>query len=171
MHRLASIGVLLAMTGCSHLPDSSAMPSMPSLPSSSDIVGNPLVGAGGFIADTHTYHRGPNRPVGDSDNMRRVAGQDMASDPLLPEEGNIWPGPIPADKTLADIEKQNAAEVLKSGEQLNLGNGGLSGGGAPSRTPATPSVTSFKPILVPNGNGTSMLIGPDGSVKTVPTPP
>ena len=25
-------------------------------------------------------------------------------------------------------------------------------------------------IMVPNGNGTSTLIGPDGSIQTVPTP-
>jgi hypothetical protein len=141
---------LLAITGCSQVG------------SPSDYVGSPLVGAGGFIADTHTIKRGPNQPQGDSDNMRRVAGQEMVSDPLLPEPGNIWPGPLAPEKTLGDIEKQTAAEVLKSGEQLDLGNGSATQRSNPA---------AQKPILVPNGNGTSMLIGPDGSVKTVPTPP
>jgi hypothetical protein len=34
-----------------------------------------------------------------------------------------------------------------------------------------PAPPAGKGILVPNGNGTSTLIGPDGSVSTVPTKP
>lgn len=142
MSRIASIGLLLAMTGCSY-------------------AGSPLSGSGGFIADTHTFNRGPNHPPGDSDNIRRVSGQNPVSDPLLPEAGNVWPGPLPADQTLGDIEKQNAADTLKSGEQLNLGG--------TTQSTAAPQI-SQKPILVPNGNGTSMRIAPDGTVTTVPTP-
>jgi hypothetical protein len=150
MRRLASIGLLLAMTGCSYV----GYPN--------DYVGNPLAGGGGFLADTHTFNRGPNRVQGDSDNIRRVSGENPTSDPLLPESGNVWPGPLPPDMTLGDIEKANGSgDVLKSGEQLNLGGTAPSPGNAPY---------SQKPVLVPNGNGTSLLIGPDGSVKTVPTP-
>ena len=147
MRRLASLGFLLAMTGCSYVGNPG------------DYFGSPLDGSVGFLGDTHTYHRGPNSPSLDSDNMLRVAGQNPTAEPLLPEGGNVWPGPLPPEMTLGDIEKQNAsADVLKPGEQLNLGGN-------------APSPTSQKPILVPNGNGTSLMISPDGSVKTVPTPP
>ncbi len=43
------------------------------------------------------------------------------------------------------------------------------GGNGRYRTLESP-VPGNRGILVPNGNGTSTLIGPDGSVQTVPTP-
>jgi hypothetical protein len=34
-----------------------------------------------------------------------------------------------------------------------------------------PERPAGRPVMVPNGNGTSTIINPDGSVTTVPTPP
>ena len=45
---------------------------------------------------------------------------------------------------------------------LNPGNGGVQ--------TYTPSTGGGVGIVVPNGNGTSTLVGPDGSVQTVPSP-
>jgi hypothetical protein len=73
--------------------------------------GNPLVGAGGFIGDTLSIKRGPNQPPGDSVNMRRVLGQDAPTEPLLPEPGNVWPGPPPPEPTLEDIQKMQGTEA------------------------------------------------------------
>jgi hypothetical protein len=138
MRRIASLGLLLALAGCGQY------------------VGSPFAGFGGFIADTHNISRSPNRPAGDSDNMRRVEGQPATSEPLVPEPGNVWPGPLPPDKTLADIERDTNG-TLKPGEAMTLRNPDASQNGTGT-------------VMVPNGNGTSTLIRPDGSVQTVPTP-
>ena len=200
MRRLVPLGLLLAMTGCGQYASS------------------PFVGFGGFIGDTHTVYRNPNRPPGNAENMLRVMGQPVTDEPLTPEPGNVWPGPLPPQQTLQDIEKSNNDSMLRPGEELNLGRPRGSGNPAPglfqpnpSNTPAAqgdpavPPITAPPPqppprsptiqtgtgagtlnnggsvstytapngatgIVVPNGNGTSTLIGPDGGVQTVPTP-
>ena len=43
-----------------------------------------------------TSGNNPNFPVGDSENMRRVTGEQVEVPPLTPEPGDIWPGPPPA---------------------------------------------------------------------------
>ncbi len=93
MRRIALLGLILsssfALQGCG-------------------VVGNPTDGLGGFIADTHTPFRHPNRPEGDAQNMQRAEGQSVTVDPLLTEPGNVWPGPIPPTTTLSDLESGNA---------------------------------------------------------------
>jgi hypothetical protein len=207
MRRFALLCLVAALPGC-------------------DYIGNPYDGFGGFIGDTHSVYRNPNRPVGDSENLRRVTGRGVNIDPLLPEPGNVWPGPTPQDPTLADIERsQNSGQPLGAATapattdqpvvphpqprpyppgsstpptamapvppvaplprvpapaptqappppltvqtpqgpaRLNPGSGGVQ-----TYTPATGGGMG---IVVPNGNGTSTLIGPDGSVQTVPSP-
>ncbi len=197
MRLLAPLGLLLALSGCGTIADS------------------PFEGFGGFLADTHTPMRGPNSPVGDSDNMRRVMGEPTTAEPLVPEPGNVWPGPLPPEMTLGDIQRTNDADMLKPGEELRFGaprgsstppaplpqqpvQNGQRIQPAPSSTPALqpaprdptistpggPAVlgrgggtvqTYTDPrgntgIVIPNGNGTSTLIAPDGSVQTVPSP-
>jgi hypothetical protein len=46
----------------------------------------------------------PNLPVSDSENMRRVVGQEPSVPPLRTEPGDIWPGPLPPSPTLKDLE-------------------------------------------------------------------
>lgn len=194
MRRLASIGLLLALSGCGHFS-------------------SPFDGFGGFIGDTHTIYSNPNRPVGDSDNIRRVQGLPATSEPLTPEPGNVWPGPIPQDKTLQDIAREPDA-LMKPGEEMGVrsprGSSTPPGSTQPGlvipttppagpalpdhqqpRPPASSVVTTpqgpailnnqgsvktytdpkgVNGIVVPNGNGTSTLIAPDGTVQTVPTP-
>lgn len=55
-----------------------------------------------------TSGRNPNRPVGDSENMRRVMGEKVEAPALTPEPGDIWPGPLPPAMTLQDLERQGA---------------------------------------------------------------
>ena len=55
----------------------------------------------------------PNFPAGDSENMRRVTGEQVESPALTPEPGDIWPGPVPPEPTLQELEQgglQSAAE-------------------------------------------------------------
>ena len=52
-----------------------------------------------------TTGNNPNRPVADSDNLRRSIGEDVPVQPLLTEPGDIWPGPPPPELTLEDIDR------------------------------------------------------------------
>ena len=46
----------------------------------------------------------PHLPIGDSANLRRVIGDRTAPEPLMPEPGDIWPGPLPPTPTLRDLQ-------------------------------------------------------------------
>jgi hypothetical protein len=200
---------------------------------------SPFTGFGNFVGDTHTVSLRANMPVGDSENVRRVTGREVAVEPLLPEPGNIWPGPPPPEPTLEDIERQqnNGQPIggvvppyngMPPGTNPAMPPGQLPGqpvaphpqprpytrgsstppGTVPTQTfppvagpaplpqgqrapqppggmvqtpqgpvtmgPNTGGVQTYSVpgggtgIVVPNGNGTSTLVGPDGSVQTVP---
>ena len=70
---------------------------------------SPLVGFGGFIGNTHTFRANPNLPPGSDENLLRAQGRGNAPEPLLPEGGNIWPGPTPPEPSLSDIQRQQNA--------------------------------------------------------------
>jgi len=203
MRQYALIGLLLLLSGCS--------------------------GAYDFFMDTHTYIWNPNRPIADSENIRRVRGLAPQLPPVTPEPGNVWPGPIPPEPTLSDLEKettplggqvspdtttpeapfspdhrqprpatrgsstppgntQPGLEVPQSGTSPSPRPPSSVPGPGPVgnvyQTPQGPAVgtrtqghvdTLSGPgrngaIVVPNGNGTSTIINPDGSITTVPTP-
>jgi hypothetical protein len=46
----------------------------------------------------------PNLPRTDSENMRRVQGEEPAVPTLTTEPGDIWPGPLAPPPTLKDLE-------------------------------------------------------------------
>ncbi|HET7880764.1 MAG TPA: hypothetical protein VFL55_07740 [Acetobacteraceae bacterium] len=48
----------------------------------------------------------PNMPVGNSENMRRVIGDEVETPVLTPEPGDIWPGPLKPEPTLQELEQQ-----------------------------------------------------------------
>src|SRR5690242_4768236 len=50
----------------------------------------------------------PHFPIGDSENLRRVTGEQVETPPLTPEPGDIWPGPLPPSPTLQDLEQGGA---------------------------------------------------------------
>jgi len=130
----------------------------------------------------------PNTPVTNSVNMSRVKGRDVAVTPLTTEPGDIWPGPLPPPKTLQDLERQSpmGSQAPAKGSPLDrAGNPLLApvpSGTAGSTTdsvqgvnPAAPTPQQGQPqadrrIIVPNGNGTSTVIYPDGRIETIPTP-
>ena len=114
MRRLAnSAAAAVALTGCQQYASS------------------PFDGFGGFIQNTHTFATNPNRPPGDAENIQRSEGRDVSADPLLPEPGNIWPGPPQPQPTLEDIIKQDQNGAI-----------GAPGSGAP---PAPPPPGSPEP--------------------------
>jgi hypothetical protein len=203
MRRLALIALTITLPGC-------------------DYVGSPFTGFGGFIGNTHGFQANPNRPAGSSENMRRSEGVEVPIEPLLPESGNIWPGPTPPEPTLSDLQRQQNQQEPPSPQQppeqpptqpppgrpprgsstppgsVQPGLPSVEGAPAPApapneqpapkgqvfQTPGGPVVSNpgsngiqtftspkgGQGIVIPNGNGTSTLIGPDGSVTTVPNP-
>jgi hypothetical protein len=48
----------------------------------------------------------PNFPADDSENLRRVMGEQVDAPPLTPEPGDVWPGPLPPEPTLQDLQQQ-----------------------------------------------------------------
>jgi hypothetical protein len=113
----------------------------------------------------------PHRPGVDSDNMRRVIGQDAPTAALESEPGDVWPGPLPPTPTLSDME--GTMGIGSAAQQPNYGTSAATGArparaAAPVAAPASPARTA--PVVVPNGNGTSTAIHPDGRIETIPTP-
>jgi len=190
MRRFALLGLVLLLPGCTGFAD--------------------------FMGDTMTYGTNPNSPVGDSENMRRARGLDAEVEPLTPEPGNIWPGPVQPMPTLQDLEK-GGFQPSSTGEPYTPDHrqptprgsstppGNVQPGLPPELRPRPPSVSTTPPsrgqtgravqtpsgpgvtsggtsgyqtlttprgqsVVVPNGNGTSTVIHPDGTVETIPTP-
>jgi hypothetical protein len=100
----------------------------------------------------------PNMPVNDSENMRRVQGQDTSEPPLTTEAGDIWPGPLAPPPTLQDLEATGGLtpqpEAPVPGSPLSRGVGTP----YPSPNPGTGSST-------PPGNSQPGLVTPQ------PAPP
>jgi hypothetical protein len=123
----------------------------------------------------------PNLPVSDSENMTRVMGGAAATTPLTTEPGNIWPGALPPPRSLQELEK-SAPTAFKpaapaKGSPMDrasnpllapLPNGMNAEPPAPGQSP--PASGADRRIIVPNGNGTSTVIYPDGRIETIPTP-
>ncbi len=83
MRRIALLASALMLTGCT--------------------------GYGAFLDHVIAVPGGnPNMPVADSQNLRRVLGEDASASPLLPETGNVWPGPQGPDPTLADLQSRDS---------------------------------------------------------------
>jgi hypothetical protein len=171
-------------------------------------------GTGVFFDHTMTFWgENPNTPAGNSEMFQHLRGEDVAITPLVPELGNVWPGPQKPDPTMQEIEKETtgtpppvvgggtdhqqprpnrpmaAPSVVQPGStpsglvgpEIQTPNGpsvDVTGGDQRVRgyrhlqtpPPNSKPAPDGKGIMVPNGNGTSTLIGPDGSVSTVPTP-
>jgi hypothetical protein len=133
MPRIALMVLVIALTGCHY-------------------AGDPSVGMGSFLGDTHTFKSNPNAPVGAGENIKRVRGDDVASEPLLPEPGDVWPGPLPPEPTLADIEKQQSQDPLNQQQ--------------PGGQPTTP-----QPRVLPGSSGLDTLPPMPGAVMKQPSMP
>ena len=169
-------------------------------------------GLGKFLGDTITIPgMNPNLPYGVSENSDRSRGLQPATRPILPEPGNMWPGPPQPLPTLNQASHEQAGELsgslghadaapmhdggsMSMGENDAISRGATSGadsfsGGAPGASAAgTSALGDHVPdassryrvkmapgkgdsIVIPNGDGTSTVIGPDGTVKTVKDAP
>lgn len=93
MRRIALLGLLALLPGC-------------------QFAGNPTDGFGGFIADTHTLHLQATTPPAVTENEKLAEGQAVKVEPLLPEKGEVWPGPPAPIPTLQDVQTLNNLEIL-----------------------------------------------------------
>ena len=90
MRRIALLGLTVLLSGCA----------------------SPFDGFSGFISDTHTFTANRNAPVSPAENVRRVRGEEPVIAPLLPEPGDVWPGPPKPIPTLADIQMTDPNQQL-----------------------------------------------------------
>lgn len=136
----------------------------------------------------------PNAPAGSDLNMRRVQGQATKEVPILPQGGNVWPGPPDPLPTLEDVARGRAGRPagadlpatgpqLPDGQEISIGEkesihkgvvaSGLYGGPELGHT-AAPATGGVKPVAapieIPNGDGTTTLVHSDGSISTIGTP-
>ncbi|HEY4040788.1 MAG TPA: hypothetical protein VGM32_02975 [Rhodopila sp.] len=83
----------------------------------------------------------PNRPIGDSENLQRVQGEQPNVTGLTSEPGDIWPGPLPPAPTLQDLVSSGGltpqAEQPVPGSPLQRGTAPA----VPSPNPSTGSST------------------------------
>jgi hypothetical protein len=161
-------------------------------------------GLGHFVADTETLPgQNPNAATGVSENVQRAHGHEPVTEAMLPEPGNVWPGPPQPLPTLGDVAHGSlggdvlggGGATLPRGGSMSLGQqnaiqGGVpldhdfSGGGLSESVPdpatrfrhsaapapggtGTGAASTGGNIVIPNGDGTSTVISPDGSVKTI----
>jgi hypothetical protein len=139
----------------------------------------------------------PNLPAGDAENLRRAQGVGVAERPILPQGGNMWPGAPAPLPTLGDATREHQGPddglpadaatgpelpeggTLSAGEQAEIrggvqdfsGGSQLFQGGIPAsrheNIASAQGRQSASTIVIPNGDGTSTIITPDGTVKTV----
>jgi hypothetical protein len=83
MRRIALASLCLALSGCGY-----------------DTWSNPPFSSG----------NNPHFPAGESENLRRVTGEQFQTPTLTPEPGDIWPGPLPPSPTLQDLEQQGGVQ-------------------------------------------------------------
>jgi hypothetical protein len=164
MRRVVLFGLLLSLAGCS--------------------------GFGDFLSDTHTFRNNPNMPPGDSENLKRVIGEEPAQQALTPEPGNIWPPPVGPMPTLMDLESQNGQNMQNPVTPPAVGSGGslppvpqgglgaeapmatpratvIPGIGPQTRTPP-PSNTAPPAYQTPRGTAPTANSGPGYSTVTTP---
>ena len=67
-------------------------------------------GTGVFLDHTFSFFgENPNAPAGNSEMFLRLRGEPVSIVPLVPETGDVWPGPQKPDPTLQELEQQQQA--------------------------------------------------------------
>jgi hypothetical protein len=84
----------------------------------------------------------PNFPAGDSENMRRVMGEQVDAPVLTTEPGDVWPGPLPPEPTLQDLQQQAGQAPLSERAMPGSSQPPSLPPPLPSRGSSTPPPTS-----------------------------
>ena len=109
---------------------------------------------------------GSTPPFGSNPQVNRANGADRGLPPP-----NVPTGQPPANLGTQTQPTPNGPAISTTGGDRTQGYRGLGNGGPGAGRNNSGGGPSPGSVLVPNGNGTSTLIGPDGSVQTVPTKP
>ncbi|HEY7577109.1 MAG TPA: hypothetical protein VH855_05895 [Acetobacteraceae bacterium] len=146
MRRIALASLCLALSGCGY-----------------DTWSNPPFSSG----------NNPHFPAGESENLRRVTGEQFQTPALTPEPGDIWPGPLPPSPTLQDLEQQGG--VQPGIERPVPGSPEFQQNQAPSNQPPNPPPPPpARGSSTPPGStqpGLAPLKGPSPPRPTNTTPP
>src|SRR5579875_3560497 len=91
-----------------------------------------LAGCGYHSAWQPPYFGGnqPYAPKGDSENLLRAEGRAPDVQPLTPQAGDVWPGPIPPTPTLQELEQQGN---LSPGTEQAVPGSPISRGAVPAQ--------------------------------------
>jgi hypothetical protein len=93
--------------------------------------------------------------------MQRVMGNEVTVPPLLTEPGDVWPGPIPPEPTLSDIEREQNQEMQQQqGQPL----------GEPSPGLLPPAHPQPRPGLTPQTNSPEPAPQASPPIPNMPTP-
>ncbi len=163
MRPFAMLGLLLSLAACSVIDDGVG-----------SIVGNPADGMLNFVGDTVSFKSNPNRPEPESDTIRRAMGQDVQSEALVSETGNIWPTMPRQEPTMQDLQRAPAAMAPATTPQPAPRPVGSSTPPAPVVLTAQPAVTAAPaPVAAPRIAPASMPSGtalptPNGSAILTP---
>jgi hypothetical protein len=190
MRRIVFLGLLLALTGCGgpyttwhELPFSTG--SNPNLPAGDSENMRRVMGDTANVEPLTTepgdVWPGPIKPPPTLQDMENQNGQP--TEPLPPVGSSTPPPsnplgypPLPSAAPSTILPGQStttgrpSAMTPPTGQvyQTNRGPAVSTGGTSNYQTITTPG--GGQSIVVPNGNGTSTIIHPNGTVETVPTP-
>lgn len=88
-------------------------------------------GVGNYMQSTLSPTGNPNAPKTEALNMQRARGSAVPVEPIPPEPGDVWPGPVHPVPTLNDIQKHMNTPL---GEEYNR-QYGASASATPSPNP------------------------------------
>lgn len=92
-------------------------------------------GVGNYLDSTVNPFGNPNSPKGDTINMQRARGNDVAVQPILPQPGDVWPGKLRPVPTLGEIQSHMNVPL---GQEYNDQYGNGAGGAKASNTYTLP---------------------------------
>lgn len=133
--------------------------------------------------DTFWPFSDPNAPKSESENFRRVRGDAVIEQPLVAQQGDVWPGQPDAVPTIKDMNDPNSRfsqsfqrsikglnsdldkQQLANGETLSLGEKVATEKGVQRRSHA--SEPGSLPSHVPD-KATNYLEGPNRGTVTIP---
>ena len=95
----------------------------------------------------------PYAPTGASENLMRSRGDYVDLQPLTPQPGDVWPGPVPPTPTLQELEQQGNLEPQPE-----------------QPVPGSPLSRGVEPQGVPQGQATGQVPGQTPE-QTPPSPP
>ncbi|MGH7051489.1 MAG: hypothetical protein ACREF0_03210 [Acetobacteraceae bacterium] len=189
MRPSALLGVLLLLSGCSgfggFLGSTFSPTGDPNRPETATAVNlqranaAPVVSPAPITPEPGDVWPGPIKPLPSLADIAKTLPQAEAApelppvpvnppEPIPPRNPSAFTAPPPAT-TSPSTSQYKPSVTLGTVVSTSRGPEKVSGGTGNFLTLTNPG-GQYGGILVPNGNGTSTIIRPDGSVETVPTP-